>query len=120
MCLNILSPWYDDDDDDDDDDVDDFLIFDSSKMIRAASWENLLFHLRKQRRRSAARLLQLADQHLYFLPLRPISEVSSLLVIFCGCTARFVLDWVRNPENRFSHNAAHNVLVPDFIFDSFL
>ena len=29
------------------------------------------------------------------------------LAILCGCTARFVLDLVGNPEDRFSHNEAH-------------
>ena len=29
------------------------------------------------------------------------------LAIFCSCTARFVSDQVRNPEDRFSHNEAH-------------
>ena len=29
------------------------------------------------------------------------------LAIFCGCTARFVSDLVGNPEDRFSHDAAH-------------
>ena len=29
------------------------------------------------------------------------------LVIFCGCTARFVSDLVGNPEDRFSHNEAN-------------
>ena len=29
------------------------------------------------------------------------------LVIFCGCTAWFVSDQVRNPKDRFSHNEAH-------------
>ena len=33
-----------------------------------------------------------------------------LLVIFCGCTARFVWDPVGNPEDRFSHNEAHMVV----------
>ena len=28
------------------------------------------------------------------------------LAIFCGCTARFVWDQVKNPEDRFSHNEA--------------
>ena len=28
------------------------------------------------------------------------------LAIFCGCTARFVLGLVGNPEDRFSHNEA--------------
>ena len=31
------------------------------------------------------------------------------LAIFCGCTARFVSDLVGNPEDWFSHNAAHMV-----------
>ena len=31
------------------------------------------------------------------------------LAILCGCTARFVLDLVGNPEDRFSHNEAHVV-----------
>ena len=30
-----------------------------------------------------------------------------LLVNFCGCRAQFVLDLVRNPEDRFSHDANH-------------
>ena len=30
-----------------------------------------------------------------------------LFIIICGCTARFVWDLVRNPEDRFSHNEAH-------------
>ena len=29
------------------------------------------------------------------------------LAVFCGCTAQFVSDLVRNPEDRFSHNEAH-------------
>ena len=33
----------------------------------------------------------------------------SILTIFCGCTAQFVLDLVRNFEDRFSHDAAHIV-----------
>ena len=51
-----------------------------------------------------------ADQRLCFrytdstIPLLPISEISS--PIFCGCTARFVSDLVRTPEDRFSHNKA--------------
>ena len=32
------------------------------------------------------------------------------LAIFCGCTARFVSDLVKNPEDRFSHNDAHVTL----------
>ena len=40
------------------------------------------------------------EQSFYFLNFKP-------LVIFCGCTARFVSDLVGNPEDRFSHNEAH-------------
>ena len=29
------------------------------------------------------------------------------LAIFCGYTARFVSDLIKNPENRFSHDAAY-------------
>ena len=29
------------------------------------------------------------------------------LAIFCGCTTRFVMEQVRNPGDRFSHNEAH-------------
>ena len=35
------------------------------------------------------------------------SEISSLLLIFSGCTARFVSDLVGHPEDRFSQNDAH-------------
>ena len=31
--------------------------------------------------------------------------------IFCGCTARFVSDMVKNPEDRFSHNKAHRKFI---------
>ena len=50
-----------------------------------------------------------ADQRLCFhfidstTPILPISSLWS----FCGCTERFVLDLVENPEDRFSHDAAH-------------
>ena len=50
-----------------------------------------------------------ADQRLCFrykdstIPLLSKSEISS----FCGCTAWFVSDLVKNPEDRFSHNEAH-------------
>ena len=53
-----------------------------------------------------------ADQRLCFhytdstIPLLSKSENSKSLNIFCGCTARFVSDLVRNPEDRFSHNEA--------------
>ena len=36
------------------------------------------------------------------LSLLPKSEISSLTIL-CGCTVRFVLDLVRNHEERFSH-----------------
>ena len=45
-----------------------------------------------------------ADQRLPFrykdrtVPLLPISEISSLQPIFCGCTVRFVSDLVANPK----------------------
>ena len=54
-----------------------------------------------------------ADQRLCFrftdstIPLLPKSENFKPLTIFCDCTARFVLDQVGNPEDRFSHNEAH-------------
>ena len=50
-----------------------------------------------------------ADQGLCFcyiastIPLLPKYIISSL----CACTARFVSDQIRNPEDRFSHNEAH-------------
>ena len=51
-----------------------------------------------------------ADQRLCFrytdstIPLLP-----KPLAILCDCTARFVLDLVGNPEDRFSHNEAQFV-----------
>ena len=50
-----------------------------------------------------------ADQRLCF---RYIDSTMSLLPLsnlafFCGCTARFVSDLVGNPDDRFSHVAAH-------------
>ena len=33
------------------------------------------------------------------------------LAIFCGCTARFVLDLVGNPEDQFPHNEAHIIIL---------
>ena len=41
------------------------------------------------------------------IPLLPKSEIDfKPLTIFCGCTARFVLDLFGNPEDRFYHNEA--------------
>ena len=54
-----------------------------------------------------------ADQRLCFrytdstIPLLPKIRNFKHLAILCGCTARFVLDLVGNPEDRFSHNEAH-------------
>ena len=59
-----------------------------------------------------------ADQRLCFrytdstIHLLSKYEISSLLAIFCGCTARFVLDLGGNPEDRFSHNEAQSPSVP--------
>ena len=53
-----------------------------------------------------------ADQRLCFryiastIPLLPKDKNFKPLVIFCGCTARFVWDQVKIPEDRFSHNEA--------------
>ena len=53
------------------------------------------------------------DQRLCFryidstIPLLSKIRNLKLLVIFCGCTARFVSGLVGNPEDRFSHNEAH-------------
>ena len=63
-----------------------------------------------------------ADQRLCFrfmdsaIPLLSKSEIS--LAFFCGCTAGFVSDLVKNPEDRFSPNEAHFILltVPRRIF----
>ena len=40
------------------------------------------------------------------------SEIQNFkpLVIFFGCEARFVSDLIRNPEDRFSHDAAQIVM----------
>ena len=44
-------------------------------------------------------------QSLYFL--QPKFQAS--LAFFCGCTSRCLLELVRNPEDRFSHDKAHLV-----------
>ena len=70
-------------------------------------------HMRKQRCRSA---VQLADQGLCF---RYMDSAISLLIlirnlkplaIIYDCTARFVSDLFRNPEDRFSCVLAHITL----------
>ena len=67
-------------------------------------------HMPKQRRRSAS---PEADQRLCFrytdstIPLLSIYMNLQHLAIFYGCTARFVSNLVGNPEDRFSHVAAH-------------
>ena len=54
-----------------------------------------------------------ADQRLCFryidntIPLNPQFQV---LAIFYDCTARFVWNQVKNPENRFSHNDAQMLM----------
>ena len=54
-----------------------------------------------------------ADQRLCFrytdstIPLLFKSEILKPLAIFCDCLVRFVSDLVGNPEDRFSHVAAH-------------
>ena len=59
-----------------------------------------------------------ADRRLCFryidttMPLPSKPEISKLLAILCGCTTRFVSDLVGNPEDRFSHNEAHLIVVP--------
>ena len=58
-----------------------------------------------------------ADQQLCFhyidrtVPLLPKIRNFKSLVIFCGCTARFVSDLVGNPEDRFLNDAA-NFIIP--------
>ena len=55
-----------------------------------------------------------ADQRLFFrsiasaILLLPKYKISSL---FYDCTARFVSDQVRNPEDRFSHNEAYLIMM---------
>ena len=46
-------------------------------------------------------------QSLYFLN----TKFQGSIAILCGCIARFVSDLVGNPEDRFSHNEAHIVLI---------
>ena len=64
-----------------------------------------LLHMRKKRCRSAAQLIcafvfaTYIVQSPYFRNLKP-------LTIFCGCTSRFVLHLVGNPQGRFSLDAA--------------
>ena len=65
-----------------------------------------------------------ADQRLCFhyidsaIFLLPYYKISSLLVLIYGCTAQFVLNLVRNPEDRFSCNEAHLFQVIQTLFCS--
>ena len=55
-----------------------------------------------------------ADQRLCFRYMDSTIPLLSKSEIFCGCTARFVSDLVRNPEDRFSHNEAnmiHDIII---------
>ena len=45
------------------------------------------------------------------IPLLPKSEIFKHQAIFFGCTARFVSDLIENPEDRFSHDAAHFIRI---------
>ena len=55
-------------------------------------------HMRKQRRRSAAQLLRSGST--------PMLRYRDSTIPLLLCTARFVLDLVGNPEDRFSHDDA--------------
>ena len=61
--------------------------------------------MRKQRCRSAAWSPCSLSAPLISLH-RQIRTIPKPLAIFCGCTDQFVLDLVRNPEDRFSHVVA--------------
>ena len=45
----------------------------------------------------------------------PSSKIRKIkrLAIFCGCTAWFVSDLVGNPEDRFSRDEAHFIILQD-------
>ena len=44
----------------------------------------------------------------------PSYKVQSLLLaIFCSCTARFLLDLVGNPEDKFTHDTPRMVLMDE-------
>ena len=53
------------------------------------------------------------DQHLCFhyidrtIPLLHKSKISSLLAIFCGCTAGLCQTWSESPKTGIFHDAAH-------------
>ena len=47
-----------------------------------------------------------------FATLLPKSKISGFLAIFFRGTAWFVSDLVGNPKDRFSHDAAHMLLIP--------
>ena len=49
-----------------------------------------------------------ADQHLCFhYTVQSLYFLNPNIIIFCACTARFVLDLVGNPEDRFSCDVEH-------------
>ena len=70
----------------------------------------------KQRRRSAVRWpfswsAPLFSLHWEYDPSSLLIHSFKPLTILNGCTARFVSDLIRNPEDRFSHNATHIRLI---------
>ena len=73
--------------------------------------KTVFLHMRKQRRRSATRLLRAfvfatpIVQSLYFL--NPKFQASNNYHGVCRCIAQFVLDLVGYPKDRVSSNAAH-------------
>ena len=64
------------------------------------NWSLIFAYMQKQRRRSVP-LFSLQSPLIYFL-----KQNFEPLMIFCGCTAMFVLDLVGNQEDMFSHDAA--------------
>ena len=54
------------------------------------------------------------------IPLLSKSEISSLLTILCGSTARFVSDLIGNPEDRVSHDAAHFGIRQEKIYQEYI
>ena len=75
----------------------------------------LAFYICENKGADRLRSNHAADQRLCFrymdstIPLLPKNFKPR--TIFCGCTARFVWDLVGNPEDRFSRNAAHIMML---------